>query len=107
MARLLALDPRPTGVVAISDLLAIGAIRELRRAGVSVPAGMAVVGMDDIPAAATTDPPLTTIALPARAMGAEAIAALEDGWAVTPVRARRLVLGVDLVIRESCGPHAS
>ncbi|MCU0504235.1 MAG: GntR family transcriptional regulator [Chloroflexi bacterium] len=106
-ARLLEAGSRPTGIVAISDLLAIGAVGGLRRAGVAVPHDVAVVGIDDIPIAAATDPPLTTIALPARAMGARALAVLERAWAGTAGRPHRVVLGVDLVIRESCGPHAS
>jgi LacI family transcriptional regulator len=106
-ARLLARQRRPTGLVAISDLLAIGAVGELRRAGVHVPTEMAVVGVDDIPMAAMFHPPLTTVALPARAMGAESLATLATVWAGTAGAPRRVVLGVELNIRESCGLHAS
>jgi len=118
-ARLLARQGRPTGLVAIADLLAIGALGELRRAGVHVPTGMAVVGVDGIPMAALSHPALTTVALPARAMGAESLATLVTVWAGTAGTAgtagaagsaeapRRVVLGVDLIIRESCGLHAS
>lgn len=105
--RLLESDRRPTALVAISDLLAMGAIRALRRAGVAVPAEMAVIGVDDIPSAAVVDPPLTTVALPARAMGAESVAVLEAVRAGRGARPRRVVLDVRIVIRESCGPHAS
>jgi DNA-binding LacI/PurR family transcriptional regulator len=106
-ARLLARQGRPTGLVAVADLLAIGALGELRRAGVHVPTEMAVIGVDDIPMAAMFHPPLTTVALPARSMGAESLATLVTVWARTAGAPRRVVLGVDLVIRESCGPHAS
>ena len=111
--RLLALPQRPGALLAIGDLLAIGLIRELRRGGVQVPAEIAVVGIDDIPMAALVEPALTTVALPARAMGAEAIRTLERTWnggAVGPepeAAPGRIVLGVNLVVRESCGPHTA
>jgi LacI family transcriptional regulator len=106
-ARLLDRPGRPTALVAIADLLAIGAMQELRRRGLQVPADVAIVGIDDIPLAALVDPGLTSVALPARAMGAEALATLESAWLGELPTPRRVVLGVDLVVRESCGPHAS
>jgi LacI family transcriptional regulator len=111
--RILALPRHPGALLAIGDLLAIGLIRELQRGGVQVPAEIAVVGIDDIPMAALVEPALTTVALPARAMGAEAIRTLERTWsgrAVGPEPATvtgRIVLGVNLVVRESCGPHTA
>lgn len=48
-------------IFAASDLLAIGAIKRLRAAGVSIPADVSVVGFDDIPAASYFNPSLTTI----------------------------------------------
>lgn len=49
------------GIFAASDLIAIGALRALAEAGLSVPGDVALVGFDDIPAASLTNPPLTTI----------------------------------------------
>ncbi len=49
------------GIVAASDLIAIGAIGELQRRGIDVPGDIAVVGFDDIPAASYINPPLTTV----------------------------------------------
>ncbi|QGP80390.1 LacI family DNA-binding transcriptional regulator [Sphingobium sp. CAP-1] len=48
-------------IFAASDLIAIGALRALAEAGMSVPDDVAIVGFDDIPAASLTNPPLTTI----------------------------------------------
>jgi LacI family transcriptional regulator len=104
-ARLLGRADPPTAIVAIADLLAIGAIGELRRTGLRVPEDMAIVGMDDIPLARALDPALTTVALPARAMGAEALATLERTWSGNPGPPRRIVLDVGLVPRASCGRH--
>ena len=48
-------------IFAASDLIAIGAMRALAQAGLSVPGDVAIVGFDDIPAASLTSPPLTTV----------------------------------------------
>ncbi|MBA2253943.1 MAG: LacI family DNA-binding transcriptional regulator [Chloroflexi bacterium] len=59
--QLLNTEPRPTALLAMSDTLGIGALEAVRRAGLSVPADVSIVGFDDIPEAARTDPPLTTV----------------------------------------------
>lgn len=53
---------RPTAILAVNDLMAIGAMVALREAGLTVPADVAVAGFDDIPAARLVTPTLTTIA---------------------------------------------
>lgn len=70
--RLLALVEPPTAVFAVSDTLAIGAIKALRRAGRRVPQDIAVVGFDDLPLSAVFEPALTTIGQPMRELGAAA-----------------------------------
>ncbi len=69
MRRLLAAVPDLDAVFAGSDLMAIGALEALREAGRRVPEDVAVVGFDDIPAARTTRPPLTTVQQPIEEMG--------------------------------------
>ncbi len=96
---------RPTAIVAISDVVAIGAMRAARRLGLRIPDDVALVGVDDIPLLDATDPPLTSVALPARAMGAEAMATLELIWAGEARTPRRVVLPPHLVVRASCGAH--
>lgn len=105
--RLLAAADRPTALFAISDLLAIGAMRAARRLHLRIPDDVALVGVDDIPLLDAVNPPLTSVALPARAMGAEAMATLERTWAGQAGAPRRVLLEARLVIRESCGQHAS
>jgi DNA-binding LacI/PurR family transcriptional regulator len=61
---LLALDPRPTAILAMSDMLALGAIEAARERGLSVPDNLSVVGFDDVPEAARSAPPLTTVHQP-------------------------------------------
>lgn len=105
--RLLVAPDRPTALVAISDLLAIGALRAARRLGLRIPDDVALVGVDDIPLLEAVDPPLTSVALPARTMGAEAMTTLEQIWAGEARTPRRVVLPARLELRESCGAHAS
>jgi DNA-binding LacI/PurR family transcriptional regulator len=70
---MLALDNRPSGVFCYNDMTAIGLIHAARRAGLSVPADLAVVGFDDIPFATYFYPPLTTVAQPKVEMGQRAM----------------------------------
>lgn len=64
------------GIFAGSDLIAIGALRVLARHGIAVPAEVAVIGFDDIPAATLTTPPLTTIMQDVRGAGEALVEAL-------------------------------
>src|SRR6185312_789867 len=57
MAQLLALDEPPTAVVCASDMMALGAIRAVAEAGLSVPEDISIVGFDDIQLAGHVQPP--------------------------------------------------
>jgi DNA-binding LacI/PurR family transcriptional regulator len=88
---LLAAEPRPTAVVAMTDQLARGALRAAADHGLRVPADLAVAGFDDLPEAATTDPPLTTVHQDHSAKGARAAELLlqpgpASGEVVLPTR---------------------
>lgn len=72
------LDRGVTGVVCGSDLMALGAVRAARQRGLSVPGDLSVVGYDDSPLMAFTDPPLTTMRQPVAAMAVAAVRALVD-----------------------------
>lgn len=63
------IDRGCTAVVCASDMMALGAIRAARRLGLEVPRDLSVVGFDDSPLIAFTDPPLTTIRKPVPSMG--------------------------------------
>ena len=108
MTMLLALAEQVTAVFVASDVVAFGALRALREAQRRVPADVSVVGFDDIPLARHFDPPLTTIRLPANALGAAAGRALVDRLAGRPASERTL-LPTELIVREStaAGPHAT
>ncbi len=55
------LNPRPTAVLCVSDVRALAILRGARKAGVRVPDDLAIVGYDDLPEAASSMPPLTTV----------------------------------------------
>lgn len=102
-AHLLSLSPRPTAIFAFNDRMAMGAIHQIKAAGLHVPDDVAVVGFDDIPLAAMFDPPLTTVRQPAQEMGATAarmILGLIDGKIE---RFPEVSLPALLVVRASCG----
>lgn len=69
MHRLLALDAPPTAVFCANDLMAIGALDAVRQAGITLPADVAIVGVDDIDAASLVSPALTTVRIPAEEIG--------------------------------------
>ncbi|TWT06288.1 LacI family transcriptional regulator [Planococcus sp. CPCC 101016] len=99
MKKILQLEDRPTAVFAVSDLLAIGALKEINAAGLHVPGDVAVVGFDKIDFSNMTNPALTTVAQPMYKMGTVAARMLIEkiqGKTVDSV-----VLGHELVIRES------
>lgn len=100
MRELLDRVPDVTAVFVASDVVAFGALRALREAGLRVPHEVSVVGFDDIALARHFDPPLTTVHLPARAIGEAAGRALVDRLAGRPV-SDRLLLATGMVIRES------
>jgi DNA-binding LacI/PurR family transcriptional regulator len=94
---------KPTAVFAGNDTIALGAMAAAREAGLSIPEEFAVVGYDDIPAAAFACPPLTTVrshALEQGKIAGEAVIDLVNGK--EPGR-KTSVVPLELVIRESCG----
>lgn len=88
-------------VFAHNDLSAAGAIKSVHEAGLTVPGDVAVVGFDDIPLAAHTDPPLTTVHQPLRQMGETAARMLMAYFAGTPLPDTPNVIPTNLVVRGS------
>ncbi|MQY14757.1 HTH-type transcriptional repressor CytR [Streptomyces sp. RB5] len=95
------LDLGCTAVVCASDMMALGAVRAARQRGLSVPEDVSVVGFDDSPLIAFTDPPLTTIRQPVTAMGQAAVRALLEEIGGTPAPHSEFVFLPELVVRGS------
>jgi LacI family transcriptional regulator len=97
------LQARPDAVFAASDIMALGAMRAVREAGLRVPDDVAFVGFDDLPVATLADVQLTTVHQPVIQFGIRAVELLieriENG--INPPR--HIIMDAKLVIRESSG----
>jgi LacI family transcriptional regulator len=94
-----------TAVFAQSDLIALGAMRQLREAGLRVPDDVSVVGYDDLPVADYVEPALTTVHQPMREVGALAAALVLDQLAGSALLAPEAhLLPATLVVRQSVAP---
>ena len=102
MKKLLRLSPRVTAVFAANDLMAIGAIKAIREAGLAIPDDIAIVGFDDIPAASLISPPLTTVNQFTQQIGQRAAELLFERLNGTVTGNGRVVeMPFELIIRES------
>ncbi|QKS72543.1 LacI family DNA-binding transcriptional regulator [Paenalkalicoccus suaedae] len=99
--RIVTADPAPTGIVTVSDVLAIGVINELKKLGKSVPDDYSVIGFDDLIISEYITPPLTTVRQDIFTKGRTAaelvIASIEE----ESHGHNTVVLPVELVERES------
>lgn len=102
VARLLEQPRRswPDAIFAANDLLALGALQALTRAGVRVPDDLALIGYDDIYFAGAASIPLSSVRQPAEAMGRTAAELLLETDPLTTSR-RQVVFEPTLVVRES------
>jgi len=125
MLDLLDRAPDVTAVLAYNDLMAIGALRAVRRRGGSVPDDVSIVGFDDVALAAYVDPPLTTLGQSTAEMGYWAVARLTERLRPAPgdhtpthhsadhggrrrsATAPVVMLPVRLEVRASTGPPRS
>ena len=119
MSAVLAAEPLPDCVFAVTDVMAVGALARLRAAGLQVPADIALSGFDDILTLRDVYPPLTTVRLPLKRMGemaaglvlAEAPAAASDMGTVAsadmPADQQPRVIPVpgEVILRESTLPR--
>jgi len=101
--KLLAGGRRPTAIMAANDMMAVGALRELKRAGLRVPADVSLIGYDDIWLASLTDPPLTTIAIPRVQIGQAAVESVLATASSEQPGGREIRIATELVVRESTG----
>ena len=93
----------PTALICGNDVLALGAIFEAQAQGIAVPEALSIVGFDDLPAAASLSPALTTVRIPVREMGRRAADYLLDRLSGhdTPLHTE---LHADLVVRGTTAP---
>ncbi|MEY9876393.1 DNA-binding LacI/PurR family transcriptional regulator [Streptacidiphilus sp. MAP12-33] len=101
MRALLAAAPDADAVFVASDLMALGAVAVLHRAGIAIPDRMALVGFDDSSAALTCDPPLTTVRQPVESMAGQMAELLLEQIAAPERTLQSRVFQPTLVVRES------
>jgi LacI family transcriptional regulator len=102
--RLLSLPRRPTGVLASTDVAAIGALKAASLAGLRVPDDLSLVGFDDIPLAEFVIPSLTTIRQPIDKIARASLRQLLSLVSATEPKGRRLTLAPTLAARDSTAP---
>lgn len=89
------------GIVAASDLIALGAVRALLHAGISVPGQVSVIGFDNVPFSRYSRPALSTIAQDTMKAGRLMVSKLLDSSGDRAARSERVP--TDLIVRETCG----
>ncbi|MCL3860495.1 LacI family DNA-binding transcriptional regulator [Actinotalea sp. K2] len=99
---LLNLEQRPTAIFAANDLSAISTMRAAAALGLSVPEDLSVIGFDNVPESALTQPPLTTISQPIQEMGSRGIDLLIGLMNGTVDPGTHVRLPTALVDRGSC-----
>ncbi|MGW9231694.1 LacI family DNA-binding transcriptional regulator [Pseudorhizobium sp. NPDC055634] len=90
-----------TAILAAGESLAVGSMRALERAGYRIPTDVSVMGMDDLPQAAFLSPPLTTVHIPAREIGATGVDLLREICSGSRALPRRVELACHIVERQS------
>ncbi|MEH7235017.1 LacI family DNA-binding transcriptional regulator [Bacillus sp. JJ1562] len=93
------LEEKPSAVFAVSDTLAIGALKGINGCGLHVPNDVAIVGFDNISFSNMTNPTLTTISQPMYKMGCIAVDMLINH--IQGEKVESVVLDHELIIRES------
>jgi DNA-binding LacI/PurR family transcriptional regulator len=97
------IERNATAAIFGSDILALGGVKAVRRAGLSVPGDFSVVGFDDSFLMNCTDPPLSTIRQPIESMGRAALTLLLNQIDGGMTMDRELLFEPELVVRSSTG----
>lgn len=98
----------PTGIIAFNDLIALGAMKQLKRMGIQLPEEMAIIGCDDQFFCPYTDPALTSVNLHPEEMASSAVRELLfacENNGETNDRPFSMMHEATLVVRESCGAN--
>jgi LacI family transcriptional regulator len=105
MKGIIAEGVRFSALFTFNDLMAVGAIKALKEAGIRIPADVSIVGFDDIEWVSLIDPPLTTVHIPQYRLGQESARMLFNLF--NSKEPQNLILPTELIIRKSCCPPRS
>jgi LacI family transcriptional regulator len=100
--RLLQIENRPTAALCFNDVVALGVIEAIQRAGLKAGAGFGVIGFNNIPDAAYSFPGLTTVDTSPRLLGETAAELLLKRIEQPDSPTRTVILQPRLIVRESC-----
>ncbi|HMD96602.1 MAG TPA: LacI family DNA-binding transcriptional regulator [Terriglobia bacterium] len=103
----LTLKPRPTAVVAVNDLTAVGLIKGFTQAGLRVPEDISVTGFDKIQLAEYVTPSITTVDIHRDWLGRTAADALHELSSADKPQGREYPIPAELIVRASTGPARS
>ena len=98
------LSPRPTAVMAVNDLTAVGVIKGLLKAGLRVPQDISVTGFDNTRLAEYSNPSITTVDVHRDMLGQMAADALHELSASPNPQGREYQIPAELILGESSGP---
>ena len=99
--QLLVRSPRPTALVCVNDVMAVGALREVRTRGLRSPEDISVTGFDNVTLAQFSVPTLTTVHIPRDHIGRVICDCLMRS---DVPREQEFVVEPELVVRDSTGP---
>ncbi|OQY34500.1 MAG: hypothetical protein B6241_04320 [Spirochaetaceae bacterium 4572_59] len=97
----LSLDKKPDAIMAATDVMAIGALKELRKSGVKVPEDIKLIGFDNIPLAELVEPALTTVAQPIKDLGINAAELLLKKIQNSATPNQQVVMQCSIIERDS------
>jgi DNA-binding LacI/PurR family transcriptional regulator len=98
------LSPRPTAVMSVNDLTAVGVIKGLLKGGCRVPQDISVTGFDNTRLAEYSNPSLTTVDIHRDMLGEMAADALHELSCSASPQGREYLIPAELILRESSGP---
>ena len=103
MQKLLCSADSPTAVFAGNDMIAYGAVKAVKDAGMNIPSDISIAGFDDDFLSRYLNPPLTTMSLPAAGLGSTASRLLINCLlGKKPPKEKKIILPTHLSVRESC-----
>ena len=97
-------SPRPTAVMAINDLTAVGVIKGLLKSGLRVPEDISVTGFDKTRLAEYSNPSITTVDIHREILGQLAADALHELSSSPDPKGKEYQIGAELVVGDSSGP---
>ncbi len=101
MKQIMSLPNPPTAVLAAADVFALGAMKTAREMGLNIPDDVSIVGVDDIPYAEYSNPPLTTVRVPCYEIGYGAVEVIAQNIRTKEAKVIHKCFDVPMILRES------